>query len=474
MVFRLPILLCLLFFNIAVASQDTSTIIDDRVVASYVKEIDSKADYLDQRLDKHTTKAITKAKKHEAAIKRKLTRSGSIKAVEVVGGSGEQYKQLEQGLANIGSLQHLVPSYDTINTTLKFLAQGPHLATIAKGSGKLQKTLFKVNDLGTRLEKAELIRKFLNERKQYLKEQLHNLGFAKEINKLNKQVYYYNEQLNEYKLLLKDHRRAEIRLIELLSKSKPFQNFMQNNSMLASLFRFQFDPDDPASVASLAGLQTRAQVNSLILQQIGTIGKIAFQQNIGEAQSQLQQLRQNVFRRGNNSNDEEMPEGFKPNGQKGKPFVKRLEYGINMQSQKAGNFFPRTSDLGMSIGYKLNNKSIIGLGASYKIGWGNGWRNVNITNQGLGLRSFFDWQAKGSFWVSAGYEQNYKTAFKTIDELRNGNAWQQSGLVGLSKVISLKTKLIRKARLQLLWDFLSYHQVPQTEPIIFRIGYGFK
>ena len=248
---------------------------------------------------------------------------------------------------------------------------------------------------------------------------------------------------------------------------------MRKNSMLASLFRFPFDPNDPASVAVIDGLQTRVQVNNLIQQQIGTIGQTQFQQNIDDAQSQLQRLRQNIFRVGNNSTGGEMPEGFKPNGQHGKAFMKRLEYGINIQSRKAGNYFPRTSDLGLSIGYKLNDKSLIGIGASYKVGWGNGWSNIEITNQGIGLRSFIDWNLKGSFWLGAGYEQNYRTAFKSIDELRNGNAWQQSGLVGLSKVISLKTKFIKKARLQLLWDFLSYQQIPQAEQIVFRIGYGF-
>ncbi|MEI9942908.1 MAG: hypothetical protein WDN26_01685 [Chitinophagaceae bacterium] len=86
-------------------------------------------------------------------------------------------------------------------------------------------------------QKAEDIKKFLKERRQYLKEQLQQLGFAKELKKLNKQVYYYSEQLNEYKTLLKDHKKAERKAIELLSKTKIFKDFMRKNSQLASLFR---------------------------------------------------------------------------------------------------------------------------------------------------------------------------------------------------------------------------------------------
>ena len=56
---------------------------------------------------------------------------------------------------------------------------------------------------------------------------------------------------------------------------------------------------------------------------------------------------------------------------------------------------------------------------------------------------------------------------------REGAAWQQSGLVGLSKILSLKTKVFKKTKLQLLWDFLCYEQVPRGQPIKFRIGYNF-
>ncbi|MBL7737786.1 MAG: hypothetical protein JNK14_01115, partial [Chitinophagaceae bacterium] len=173
------------------------------------------------------------------------------------------------------------------------------------------------------------------------------------------------------------------------------------------------------------------------------------------------------------SSDAEMPEGFKPNNQKAKSFWQRLEYGTNVQTQKATNFFPVTSDIGLSVGYKLNDKSIIGAGVSYKMGLGTGWNNLRLSNQGVGLRSFIDWKIKGSFWINGGYEQNYRTAFSDFDQLRNFSAWQTSGLVGLSKVVSLKTKFFKKTKVQLLWDFLSYKQVPVAQSILFRIGYNF-
>jgi hypothetical protein len=191
------------------------------------------------------------------------------------------------------------------------------------------------------------------------------------------------------------------------------------------------------------------------------------------AQGQINQLKNKMAQYGSSSSDDILPEGFKPNNQHTKTFWNRLEYGTNFQSQKATNLFPVTSDIGLSVGYKLNDRSVIGIGTSYKLGWGSGWNHIKLSNEGVGLRSYADWKIKGSFWLSGGYEQNYKTAFNDFNQLKNYSGWQQSGLVGLSKVVSLKTKFFKNTKLQLLWDFLSYQQIPKTQPVIFRIGYNF-
>ncbi|MBK9381707.1 MAG: hypothetical protein IPN39_10295 [Chitinophagaceae bacterium] len=203
------------------------------------------------------------------------------------------------------------------------------------------------------LQKAEDIKQFLKERKQYLKEQLSKFGFTKELKKINKQVYYYAQQLNEYKEILKYPKKTEKKVLELLAKTKLFRDFMRKNSMLASLFRMPGDPNDPAYVASLAGLQTRAQVNSLIQTQIAAGGPNAqaqFQQNLQAAQSQLNELKDKILKAGGGSSNAEMPEGFKPNNQKTKSFLKRIELGTNIQSQKSTGFLPLTSDIGVVPG----------------------------------------------------------------------------------------------------------------------------
>ncbi|MBK9381709.1 MAG: hypothetical protein IPN39_10305 [Chitinophagaceae bacterium] len=62
---------------------------------------------------------------------------------------------------------------------------------------------------------------------------------------------------------------------------------------------------------------------------------------------------------------------------------------------------------------------------------------------------------------------------RNFNVLQNYSSWQQSGLIGISKTVPVKSKFFKKTSLKLLWDFLSYQQVPRTQPVIFRIGYNF-
>ena len=435
--------------------------------------IEKKVNKLENKIVAKSQRTLSKLQKQEEKIYRRMPGTkDSVQAKAALTEINNKYKILQDKLKSpaIASVaKQYIPHLDTVSTVLKFLDQNGI-------GGNIKNALNKASSLQDKFNQAEEIKKFIRERRQQL-ELLEKLGLVKELKRFNKQAYYYAAQLKEYKEILKDSKKRERKAIELLSQTKLFQDFMRRNSMLASLFRMPGDPNDPAYIASLAGLQTRVQVNNLIQQQIAAGGPNAqaqFQQNMQAAQSQLQQLKNKINQFGHGgSSDDIMPEGFKPNDQKTKSFFKRLEFGTNVQSQRATSFFPVTSDLGLSIGYKLNNISVIGIGASYKMGWGTGWRNIRITQQRAGLRSFIDWKLKGSFWFSGGYEMNYRTIFNSISQLKDLNAWQQSGLVGVSKVVSLKTKVFKKTKLQLLFDYLSFQQVPKTQPIVFRIGYNF-
>lgn len=429
---------------------------------------------LEDKIISKSERTLHKLQKQEEKIYKKMLKTkDSLVAKESLDRVRAQYAGLNEKLrtspnsVSASNIKEYIPHLDSVQSALNFLGQSGL-------TGNISPALSKIQSLNARFQQTSDIRQFIQERKRELKSQLENIGLGKQLKQFNKEVYYYGQQIKEYTAILKDPKRIEKKALSLLAKTKIFQDFMRKNSFLASMFRMPGDANDPAYQASFIGLQTRAQVNNLIQQQLAVGGPNAmqqFQQNLQQAQSQLNQLKDKISKAGGNASDDDMP-NFKPNTQRTKSFLQRLEYGTNFQSQKATNFLPVTSDIGLTVGYKLKN-GVIGIGASYKLGWGRGWNNIHITNQGVGIRSYLDWKIKGSLWISGGYEQNYKSAFSDISQLRNNSAWQQSGLIGMSKTIPIKSKFFKKSKIQMMWDFLSYEQVPRTQPIVFRIGYNF-
>ena len=436
-----------------------------------------KAASMEEKLDKGTEKYLLKLQKQEARLQKKLWKKDSLLAGQLFKDIEEKYAALKNAPQKLSKYSSLYSGHlDSLTTALNFL-KGQNLST-----ADLQKTLSKYTALQDKLNQREVIKKFIAERKRLLKENFEKLGMPEAVKGFQKQAYYYAAQVKEYKALFEDPSKLEKKVMELVMNTEQFKAFFQKHSGLASLFALPGSSPvggGQVGAVSLQGLQTRASVQQAITQRIGTGPQVQqmVQQNIQAAQGQLNKLKNKLNQYGsgsygNSSGDIDLPEGFKPNQQKTKSFLQRLEYGANIQSQKASNYFPVTSDVGLSLGYKLNDHSSLGVGAAYKLGWGKGWNNIKLTHEGLGLRSYLDYKLKGSLYISGGYEQNYRTAFNTVQQLRDYSTWQTSGLVGLSKKYKVSKKL--KGEMKLLWDFLSYQQVPRTQAVLFRIGYSFK
>jgi hypothetical protein len=433
--------------------------------------LSQKSSSMEGKLDKKTEKYLSKLQKQEAKLKRKLWNKDTALARQLFIGVEEKYQSLKKLSQSLGKYNSLYSGHlDSLTTALKFL-MGQKFST-----PKLQKTLSQLSSLQDKFSQTEAIKNFLSERKQLLKENFESLGMLSELKGFQKQAYYYAAQVRQYKELWEGPSKVEKKLMELVLKNDKFKEFFSRNSQLASLFAL---PGGNTSIASLQGLQTMASVQQSIQNRFGTGPQVQqmISQILQTAERQLSELKNKLSQYvsgsyGNSSSDIDLPVGFRPNTQKTKTFLQRLEYGANIQNQKARNYFPVTSDFGLSLGYKLNDNSSIGVGASYKLGWGKGWNNIRLTNEGIGLRSYVDYKLKGSLYISGGYEQNYRTAFNAVQQLRDYAAWQTSGLIGLSKKYKVSRKL--RGELKLLWDFLSYQQIPRTQAVLFRIGYSLK
>ncbi|WP_276483683.1 hypothetical protein [Paraflavitalea pollutisoli] len=449
------------------------------------EHIQNKTAKLEAQVTRATEKYLERLSRKEEMLRKKLMKTDSSAAKELFNNSKEQYAKLSAQLKDPTAVADKVggqylPYVDSLKSSLSFLQQNCSLLNKDQ-AGKIASSLQQVQQLQGKLQQADQVKEFIRQRKEQIQAALSrytNLpkAITKRYQDFQKELYYYNQQVQEYRDLLNDPDKLLTKTLGLLQKLPAFQTFLKEHSELASLFAV---PAGYASGQSLAGLQTRDQVQSLLQNQLSAAGPNAqqlLQQNLQGAQAQLSQLKDKISKLGSGGGYINIP-NFKPNNQKTKTFWKRLEYGSNLQTQKSQAFFPTTSDIGLSVGYKITDNSIVGVGGSYKVGWGKDIRNISISSQGAAIRSFLDVRLKGSFFASGGYEYNYQplssTTTLTTQELQAAEEWQQSGLLGVSKIVSLKSKFFKKTKLQLLWDFLSYQQVPKAQPLKFRVGYSF-
>ncbi len=448
------------------------------ISSNYLDAVSSKVGNLDRKLEKKTSRTLKKMKVEELRLMKKLSLVDSVAAVELFSGVQQKYSDLQNKLASPGS--HLnqsdlnyIPCLDTLKNVLQFLSRGNQHLTGQSGVKqlKLKDAVTKVNGFDVKMNQSQAIQQYLKERRQYLKEQLSRFGLDRHMKKMSKTVYYYSQSIKEYKEILKDNKKAETKALTLLSKMPAFKKFMQNNSQFSSMFGVP-SGNAGSSSASFAGLQTRVSVQQLL--QSSPVSSSNSQQfliqQLQAASEQFSQQKNAIHLPALQDNLGEMPD-FKPNQQKTKSFLKRLEYGANVQFGKTNQLLPVTSELAFSLGYRINDAGVLGIGSSYKLGLGSGIRHIRFTQQGFGIRSYIDWKIKGGFYVSGGFEKNYLPQLNDVVAVQKTEAWQESGLIGISKKYPLSKK--RKGFVQVLFDFLSYKNLPRSQPILFRTGINF-
>ena len=470
------------------AQIDSAVLTLQQLPSKYFTQVDNKIDKYSKRLSSKTEKTLTKLSRWEEKIHGLLLNASPETANRLFAPGQPTFSSLLQKLKDGEAIeQNYRAQYneyrDKLTTGIKYIETKE--TAVGAGVNEVKQVHNKLNTLDSTVANSEAAEKFIKERKKQLFDaSLQYIGRSKYLQKINKESYYYAETLKNYKEIFSDPTKAEATAKELLNKIPAFQKFVQKNSMLASLFGAPSGSPEGGGIASLAGLQTRSSVNALIQTRIAAGGPNAmqqFQQNMQEAQSQLSQLKDKILKAGGSSSDMDIPD-FKPkNMQKTKTFGQRLEKGFNLQFEKNNTFMPSTTDIGLSLGYKLNGKSTAGLGISYRLGMGT-IQHIKFTHEGVGLRSFIDWKApfgspkggkENGFYLSGGFELNHNSSFKKFQELKDLGNWQQSGLVGITKKIAMKTKLVKNTSVQLLYDIFYSSHLPVTQPVVFRMGYSF-
>jgi hypothetical protein len=476
--FRLVTFLLLLMICSPCTAQTDSTIESLKTLpVQYVNQLDNKIDKYSNRISSKTEKTLQRLAKWEQKIHQLIRKADPSTAKRLFGNNQTTFttllQKLQEGKSIAENYQAKYDSYrDKLNTNIKYLQQQKDNIK-SKLVKPVTEASQKLTELDNNVRNSEALEQFIKERKKLLLDQcIQYIGKSKYLQKISQENFYYIETLRNYKTLFSDSKKAEQTALAILTKIPKFNQFVQENSMLASLFG---SPSATSTPANLAGLQTRASVTALIQNQIAAAGPNAGQQiqnNILQAQSELNKLKDKVLKAGGSSGDMELPD-FKPRENKTKTFKQRLELNTNFQTTKSNGYFPANADLGLAVGYRATNNLVAGVGVSYKLGLGTDISNIKLSSAGAGIRSFVDYKIKKQFFVSGGYEMNYRNRFASLSTLQNFDAWESSALLGITKKINVKTKWFKGTNLQLLYNFLYLKSVPvKQSPVVFRVGYN--
>lgn len=498
---------CILTFSILlcctlVYAQDRQTDSVVQVSGNLPQNINSTVSSLDKRLTRQSEKYLKDFEKQEKKLFALLAKTDSGAAAEMLASGKETYQKLANGLQQAGSKTERIfsgdylPGLDSLQGALGFLKGAGNLVSKSKDiQQQLGNSLNQVNRLQNRLAEARNIQQIVGERQAAIQNLLGNYtNLPKEVSKYfgkyQQQAFYYSQQVHEYKEILNDPDKLTSKLLSTLQTLPVFQQFMSKYSMLAVLFP---TPENAGTPAVLNGLQTRASVQQDLLQRLPAGGTGSgdptqfLQDQMQQAQGELSKLKDKLDKLGVSEGNSSMAvPDFKPNSQKTKSFLQRLEFGSNFQTQRASYYFPVTTDIAFTVGYKFSDKAVAGIGVSGRMGWGSSWQKIQLTSQGIGFRSYIDWKAPdlfktgsrfmASLWFTAGAELNYNRTVPDLSIFKNYSNWHKSALAGLTKKFSMNSPLKKgrkvQGNIQFLYDFLHTQSIPRTPAFVWRVGYG--
>ena len=480
---------CFALWTVTAHGQDTGTDTSDipalnKRAERDLQRLSSQAQHLTTSLQQQSIRLLDRLQRKDDALQRAIQQKDSA-AVTTSRRIRQQYNTWRQKLtaldANAAPLKAYIPRLDSMQTALRFLKINNSSISTSQ-LNHIQGLSTTLATLSGKLQQATALGSFLSSRQASLQQQLTQLGMAGKLTAYQQRLYYYKAQVAQYKNCLNDPDKLTSTLMALVRNQPAFQQYFQQHSYLSALFRLPANSGSLPAGKAAPGLQTRAQTAALAQARLGKKADISTalarggQDNISggnplagsiqQAQQQMDEWKAKLAPYGGSSSDPMAD--FQPNPQHNKTFLRRLQLGWDLQTQPSSYYIPAISTAGLSLGYKLSSKSIVGIGAGYIVGWGQPFHHIALSSQGASLRSFLNWKIKGSFWASGGLEMNYLNAFTGIGQLRSFAAWQSSALLGVMKQYKAGH---RSADIQLLFDALYKEHVPQSQPLVFRVGY---
>lgn len=153
---------------------------------------------------------------------------------------------------------------------------------------------------------------------------------------------------------------------------------------------------------------------------------------------------------------------FVPDPYKGLPLRQRIRPGFNWQLIQAQGYFPATIDLAASLDYHLSKRITPMAGCSYRLGTGNGWDHLLLSDQGFSLRTGAAYLFYRQLSVFTNYEHTWLRNLPSTESRE-----RYLPLPGIVTGLSLQAKI----RLMIGYDLLAFAYPQKPSPFIFRIGF---
>jgi hypothetical protein len=418
-------------------------------------------------------KAIRSVVKDLDRLTKQLKRSSTV----YIKALAKTEKGINQSIDSILTINH----WDKLNLSKKYTSKLDSIATglnltksmsLIKPEIEIDYVQTQLTELTGELHKSEKIKFLIETNLQHLSSFKKIKSIEKKITQYKKLVTSYNARIREMQELLKQPDKIGKRLLSELRQQPAFQKYFAKYSELARLFPSAESPI--GNINNIPGLQQRDQLMEHIKTAFGgtsfdPIQLLQTSQQAGQQMNPIYQATQSLQKniKATSTGEYEDP------GYKGLSFAKRFIFQTNLQSSSGNRWLPSHTSFAIGSGYKINPKAQLSVEVVWRMGWGQPIKNIHITHQGFGVRTFLDWKVKGQWWLTGSYEKNHHTSYQEIALASNDNGWRNSALMGISKSIAIKSKRMKKFKVQLLYDFLAPSQAPYTSPWKYRMGYIF-
>lgn len=430
-----------------------------------------------------------RVQRQQARLLQKLSRKKKTYAARLKRKDSAGYARYQQQQVSFDSISNLNKNKNVIHSTrvkgsaaidsLAAIQQFLQLKTNTSNSDELAPYIGELSKLKLDQQRNNQVSELINQRFNTLKSINTSAKDIKGFKSIDKQVFYAKEKIKVFKQINDEPSKVEEQALEMLQGQQGFDQLMDKASG-----RPTTNSNMTASDLEKMGYQTKRQVNEQLQQKFGSnLGGI--QQSMGKQISDYQdKLKEVKAATGTLKQSKQSlrqlktinKPSFRVNPMRGMPFSKRIEKQWNFQTNRATvDGTPAMLQLSAMAGFKHTPNLTYGAGVATAIGLGRNWNNIKFSFEGIGVRTFAEWQWQYSIGAYAGYERMFKQAVfsktnETIPSIKENahstNTFSESILIGLTKRYRINEKM--NGSIQVLYD-IWYKEKGLRTPIQLRI-----